>query len=187
MTHLSPVREFIERDDGWWDVRIALEKAIGFFQQPLSSTSAWSSASRDFTRAATFADIATKLAALPDAPDHVESREVTPIEVDGRLEGRLGHGDWLMPRELDRFSAGGLNDQVSFTLEERSSVEIVMDCNSPFCRSHLTLVDAQGGSIDSNSGSAAEIRHTLEPGNYLIWAGTSAGFIGFYTLTLSLV
>jgi hypothetical protein len=180
----------------WLDVRLAMQMALSYYQYPLKDSSNWSDAGTCWSVATRWVDYA-KTRAETDRPDYRERSDVeVPISVNQTLSGRLGIGDRVMPRALDRPSEGALNDV--YVLELSSSSDVIIRMRSGFVSAHLTLLDSSGRRLEGDGGSVgdATIQRKLAAGKYLVWAGAMSpplaatrdlpdSGIGTYTLSVA--
>lgn len=167
----------------WIDVRIAMQRAAESYQQPLASDAAWQGAVEPLRRAVAFGEFAVTNA-VPGEAAHVESQDARALKDGDSVTGRLGHGDRTLPEALDKAAADGFHDIFTFEVAAAMRVEIQLSC-AP-CVAHLAIADADGKRVDGALGAAgsARIRHSLDPGTYTIWAGTTSGQVGTYSLEL---
>ena len=170
----------------WADVRIAMIFATRLYQDALNrwgeKDSILSTVPQDdWSSARAFVDYAALLASYPGEKTHREKPSETSIMVGASADGRLGVGDSIMSKELDRSSAGGFNDVFKVMLASQTNLDINLRTKGG-CPPHLTLVDALGKKLDGSSGN---IRRNLNPGTYTIWAGTHPGYACLFTLTVT--
>jgi hypothetical protein len=181
---LPRVRAFTKTATGWDDVKLAMERAILQYQEPLKDLESWKNAGIAMTVAAFYADYAADLAKRPGEESHVEAKEEREVRIGEPAKGRLGVGDRTMPRELDRSSAEAFNDVLKVTVSNVTQATIVMTSSGAYYP-HLTLTDQSGRKIEGDAGfsGTSKIKQQLKPGTYYIWAGASSeGAIGEYNL-----
>jgi hypothetical protein len=184
---LPTVREFTKAPGPeWLNVKLAMEAAIDEYQAPLASLSAWSSsASAAMTRAAKWSDYALELAALPSERTHMESSEPVPIELGATVTGRLGAGDQLLPRALDRIYEGGRSD--IYTLKISATTDVMIVAQATLCQLHLTVVDASGKKLEGDGITtySPSIGRKLAAGGYQLWISADPGRVCDYHLEVA--
>jgi hypothetical protein len=188
---LPRVKAFIDAEDGTWlDTKAAMRAAMNFYQWPMSSLGSWQNASSSFSGGSKWVQYAKRLATDSSEQNHKESQEERKIEIPTNVNGRLGSGDVLMPKELDGGTEGLPNDVFVFTLVNERSVNAHVQMDG--CGAHVMLLDEAGKKLGDNGGGMlrlpspeATLSKGLKPGTYRLWVGCFGSFrTGTYTLTV---
>jgi hypothetical protein len=182
---MSKVVEFTGGESKeWLDIRLAMYNAMEQYKEPLAKLENWKDASLYFGRA--MADIAwaeTLRRRGESERTHVESPNEKPLALNQDVGGRLGFGDRVMSREIDKGTENAYNDVWTFEVTTVGTVTIEMAANA--FDTHLTLLDASGKKLDSDLafGSKATIKRRLGTGKYVVWAGSwKPRDVGNYTI-----
>ena len=182
---MSKVVEFTGGDSReWMDIRLAMYSAMEQYKEPLAKLENWTDASMYFGRAMADIQWAETLRKRGDAERmHQETPDEKPLPLNQDVPGRLGFGDRLMSRDMDKGTENAYNDVWTFEVTTVGTVTIEMSAG-PF-DTHLTLLDASGKKLDSDLafGSKATIKRRLGTGKYVIWAGSwKPRDVGNYTI-----
>jgi hypothetical protein len=173
----------------WMDVRLAMVNAIAQYQEPLKTAESWESAAGYWTKATYDLQWAEALHKRGDAERmHEERMDERPLALGEQVEGRLGHGDRLMSREMDRGTENAFNDV--WTVDVPTGGNLVIEMTAAPFDPHLTLLDANGKKLDSDLAQTyrATIRRRVPPGTYRIWAGAwKPRDVGNYALRAAVV
>jgi hypothetical protein len=182
---MPDVEAFLRSADGWDDVRLALGAAAARYDRPLQDAPGWLNAEQHWREASMRLDYAERLARNRSERQHRESPEPRSLTLGAVVDGRIGTGDQEMPPAVDRSTIGAFNDV--WRLEVAAPTALVIAMTSDIFQPHLTLVDANGRQVDGDMGygTRSEIRKTVPPGSYTIWAGAAhPQEIGTYSLAV---
>lgn len=184
---LPQVRAFAEGPgDSWADVKIAMMFAVARYEAPMASLEMWTNAGFNMTVAGNYVDYVEALMALKDEETHTEKPSDQAISIGSDVTGRLGKGDVIMAKTVEKSAAGGFGD--NWTLDMKTPSQVTIELTSKPCHPYLVLTDESGKKLDSDAGGSlsgqARIRKSLPAGRYHIWAGSSVSEVGTYKLAI---